>query len=299
MGIRLTLSLMATTCACSARLGDPNAHDGQPDAPVTHHDAATNPDAPTVLGAWGTPTSIPGANSTANNEDDLTLNSTGTELIYAVQPAAGGAKDLYVMTRATRNDPWGAPAQISGGLDTTAGNEESPRLSANDLDLYFGRDGDIYKTSRTAVGATWGAATVVAGSGNTASYEKWLAVCGTNHFMVSRDNGLTGQDLFEGTLGSTGTAVAELNSAKSEISTFLSADCLTVYFASNRGTQTALYTSTRTSMASAWSAPTPVAAPFDTGTDNEDGWLSTDQRIFAFASVRNGAATKDLYISTR
>jgi len=297
MGIRLTLSLMATTCACSARLGNHDSADAQVDA-TAHHDAM-NSDGSTVLGAWGTPASIPGANSTANNEDDLTLNSTATELIYAVQPAAGGAKDLYVMMRPTRNDPWGAPAQISGGLNTGAGSEESPRLSANDLDLYFGRDGDIYKTSRTAVGATWGTAAKVTGSGDTASYEKWLAVCGTNHFMVSRDNGVTGQDLFEGTLGSAGTAVAELNSAKSEISTFLSADCLTVYFASNRGTQTALYMATRTSMASAWNAPTPVAAPFDAGTDNEDGWISADQRIFAFATVRNGAATKDLYISTR
>ena len=140
----------------------------------------------------------------------------------------------------------------------------------------------------------------MAGSGNTASYEKWLAVCGTNHFMVSRDSGAaTGQDLYEGTLGSVGSVVTELSSASSEISTFLSTDCLTVYFASNRGGQTALYTSTRATMASAWNAPTLVPAPFDTGTDNEDGWISTDQRIFAFASVRNGATTKDLYISTR
>jgi hypothetical protein len=251
-----------------------------------------------VLGAWGTPTSISGANSTANNEDDLTLSSGATELIYAVQPAAGGPKDLYVMTRPTRNDPWGAPAQISGGINTAAGNEESPRLSANDLDLYFGRDGDIYKTSRSAIGQPWGTVAVVAGSGNTASYEKWLAVCGTNHFMVSRDNGVS-QDLYEGTLGGAGAAVATLNSTSNEISTFLSPDCLTVYFASNRSGQSALYTSTRTSMASPWAAPTPVPAPFDTGTDNEDGWISTDQRIFAFASVRGGTATKDLYISTR
>jgi hypothetical protein len=296
MGIRLTLCLMGLVCACSARLGDPGSHDEPVDATTTHLDSSSNPDAPVMLGAWGTPTAIPGASSATNAEDDLTLSSTATELIYAVQPS-GGNKDLYVMTRPTRNDAWGAPTAIAN-LNTT-GTEESPRLSANDLDLYFGRDGDIYKTSRTAVGQPWGTPSVVSGSGNTASYEKWLAVCGTNHFMVSRDNGATGQDLFEGTLGSAGTLVAELSSANSEISTFLSPDCLTVYFASNRSGQTALYTSTRTSMALPWNAPSPVGTPFDQGTDNEDGWISTDQRIFAFASVRNGAANKDLYISTR
>jgi hypothetical protein len=291
------LVALALCGACSARLGPVTSDNSRPDGNGGGSDAQNGGiDAPTALGAWGTPTTITGAASAVNQEDDETLSSTALELIFAVATSTAN-KDLYVMTRATRADAFGAPTALSAL--NTAGTEESPRLSVDDLTLYFGRDGDIYQTSRATVTSAWGPISVVAGSGDTASYEKWLAVCGTNHFMVSRDNGLTGQDLFEGTLGTAGTIVPELNSAKSEISTFLSPDCLTVYFASNRVTQTALYMSTRPTMASMWSTPTPVPAPFDSGTDNEDPWISTDQRIFVWSSVRNGAATKDLYISTR
>jgi hypothetical protein len=289
------LVALALCGACSARLGPISSNNTGVDG--NGGTDGKTPDGPAVLGAWGPAMPITGAASTVNNEDDATLSSTALEIIYAVATPTAN-KDLYVMTRASRSDAFGAPTALPATINTT-GTEESPRLSADDLTLYFGRDGDIYKTTRATVSSTWGTPAVVTGSGNTASYEKWLAVCGTNEFMVSRDNGATGQDLFEGTLGAAGTAVAELDSAKSEISTFLSPDCLTVYFASNRGTQTAIYMSTRATMASAWGAPTAVATPFDAGTDNEDAWISTDQRIFVWASVRNGATTKDLYISTR
>src|SRR5205823_2546387 len=110
----------------------------------------------------------------------------------------------YVMTRATRNDAFGAPVALPATINTAA-VEESPRLSQNDLTLYFGRGGDIYASTRATIGSPWGTPAIVTGSGNTANYEKWLAVCGTNHFMVSRANGAAGQDLYEGTLGTVGT----------------------------------------------------------------------------------------------
>ena len=294
MGRRLlTLALCGVCGACNAHLGPASSNnvtaDGMPSG-----DGQGNPDA-LVLGAWGTPMPVPGASSTANSEDDVTLNAAATELIFAV--AAGGNKDLYVMTRPTATDPFGAPTAL--GTFNTSGTEESPRLSPDDLTLYFGRDGDIMKSTRASVGGTWSSPTVVAGSGNTGNYEKWLAVCANNDFMVSRDNGASGQDLFEGTLGSAGSLVAELSSTSNEISTFLSPDCLTVYFASNRSGQTMIYTSTRTAVGSPFPAPTLVGTPFDTGTDNEDAWISTDQRIFVFASVRDAGTNKDIYISTR
>ena len=123
--------------------------------------------------------------------------------------------------------------------------------------------------------------------------------------MVSRavpvGNGTTQQDLFDGTLGEAGAPVQSLNSAGSEISTFLSPDCLTVYFASNRvNNQTQIYMSQRNTIADPWPAPMPVG-DFGTATDNEDPYLSPDKRTFVFASVRDGAAAndKDLYFSTR
>ena len=294
MGYHATVGRLlwiAVCCGCSAHLGAV-VDNVQSDAPVDGH-----PDGTVALGAWGTPTPIPGADDPIANEDDCTLNSTATELIFGIQPS-GGDKDLYVMTRPTKNDAFGTPVALTEF--NTAGTEESPRLSPNDLTLYFGRDGDIYTSTRPTVGGTWSAPTLVASVSVTGVYQKWLAVCDGDNVMVSRDNGTNGQDLYEGTLAAgANTLDTVLNSTASEISTFLSTDCLTVYFASNRSGDTQIYTATRASIGGAWSTPTMVGSPFSDGSDDEDPWISIDQRTFVFAAIRAPATTKDLYISTR
>ena len=289
---RYLLGIVALCSACSAHLGEVIDNNMHTDAP------AVMPDGPEMLGPWSTPTAIPGADDPVNNEDDCTANSTATEIIYGVQPPAGN-KDLYVITRPTTSDPWSTPTALT--VLNTTGNEESPRLSPNDLTLYFGRDGDIYTSTRMVVGGTWSTPTMVASVSVAGQYEKWLAVCNGGNVMVSRDIGTgNGQDLYEGTLTG-GATIADdiLNSTSAESSTFLSTDCLTVYFASGRGGPTQIYMATRTSIPGTWSAPVEVGSPFSDGTDDEDPWVSVDQRTFVFAGIRGTATTKDLYISTR
>jgi hypothetical protein len=296
MGRRVVLALMLA--GCNAKLSDAPGDGSTVD---THFnvqiDAAS--DGPIMLGMWGTPTPVQGASEAAINEDDVSLASTLTELYFASpSPLANSAKDLFLMTRQTPQDQWG-PKQALTQFNTTT-TEESPRLSPDDLTLYFGRNGEIYSATRSAIGMPWSAATPLAGV-NTASYEKWLAVCNNGYFMISRANGANGQDLYQGQLGvSAGTLVSELSSTSSEISTFLSNDCLDVYFASNRAASgnTELYTAHRVSVLATWPAPT-VVTNFGMATDNEDPWMSPNQRTFVFATVRGASTTKDLYISTR
>ena len=58
---------------------------------------------------------------------------------------------------------------------------------------------------------------------------------------------------------------------------------------------TALYTSTRASLADPWQAPTVVT---DFGLkDEQDPWMAPDGRTFIFAS--DAAGTNDIYVSTR
>ena len=268
----------------------------------THIDASSGVDSEPPLGNWTTPTKVPGASTAGTAEDDCTLNSTGTELYFAVPDPgiAGTPKQLWVMTRPTKNEAWGTPAKVPG-INNTQTNE-SPRLSPDDNTLYWGRNGSIFMATRSGTGWTTPAPYA---SVNGNGYVKWMAVCG-NYFMVSRaqPNGAGGtqQDLFDGTLGEAGAPVQTLNSAANEISTYLSPDCLTVYFASNRvaANQTDIYTAQRNTTADPWPQPT-IVTDFGTATDNEDPYLSPDKRLFVFASVRNGAAAgdKDLYFSTR
>lgn len=287
------LALVAVLAACSAKL-----HQGggdTPDATVADGQNRANQDAravdaPASLGPWGTPQTIPGANDPALAEDDGTPNQALTELYFGVVNA-NTAKDLYWMQRASATAPWG-PKTL---LYQSANNDESPRLSLDELTLYFGRNGDIYQMQRSAVGQPWGTATIVPAVnvvGNTV-YEKWMAVCAGGYYMLSRDS-----DLWEGTLGSAPTKVTSLSTAASEISTWLSADCKTVMFARTpTGGQTDIYISTRANATDPWPAAT-LLPDFNTTTSNEeDPWMSNDMRAFVFAS--NAGGTKDLYLSTR
>ena len=98
-----------------------------------------------------------------------------------------------------------------------------------------------------------------------------------------------------------GTKSTVLNSASTETSTFISKDCLTVMFASNRSGQSQIYTATRPTIGGTWSAPVLLDAPFDpsTGTDNEDPGYTPDGHFFVFAGIHAPLMTKDVYLSTR
>ena len=226
-------------------------------------------------------------------EDDATLSSSRLELYFKRD---NGDADLYVMTRATPTSAWGAPVALT--VLNSSVDEESPRLSQDDLTLYFGRNGDIYRSTRANAASPWGAATAVTAL-NTGAYEKWAAVCSNGYVMLSRSVTNRGQDLFEGDL-TTGanTAVSVLNSTSTEQGTFLSSDCLRVYFQSNRDNgQFNIYLASRVTMNSAWSNAS-VLADFNSNTfSEEDPWIAVDQRTFVFAS--NSAGNKDVYISTR
>jgi hypothetical protein len=248
--------------------------------------------------AWSTPTPVPGASDPSQDTDNETLDTAMTEMYFTIvdNTINNGTKQMWTMSRASVADAWGAPKRLD--VVNTPMQTESPRLSPDDLTLYFGRNGNIYTSTRTAVGQPWGTPSALA-SVNTGAYVKWMAVCDGDYFVLSRDNGsVQGQDLFEGKLGEAGSAAMELNSRQDEISSFLSKDCLTLYFASNRAGSIQMYTATRTSPTSTWSTPSLVT-DFGMAPTNKDGWLSDDEHTFYFASIRDGDMLRAVYMSTR
>ena len=292
--------LLALLCGCHARLSDAPSDGIVVDAPS---DDATDaaPDA-LILGKWGMPQPITAA-ATAAAEDDCTMSSTTLELFFAIADVNGN-KDLYVSTRNTTADPFGTATKLGFDITGTT-SDETPRLSADDLTLYFasnrtGTKGglDIWSVKRGAVGGAWGPP-VNLSEVNTTGSEKWFQTCGAaGRYMIVVANGANGNDLAEGVLGS-GTApavAATLNSTASETGTFLTQDCLTIFFASARGATTMMYTSHRNAVADAWPPPT-VVTDFGTNGNEQDPWMSPDQRTFVFAS--DAAGNNDIYISTR
>jgi Tol biopolymer transport system component len=247
---------------------------------------------------------VPGAATATLNIDDETLNSTQTEMYFGQVDATLGVKQLWWMSRASITDNWGTPALMDSTFNvvtTTPTQEESPRLSPDDKTLYFGRGGNIYYAQRSSPGAAWGTPVPLA-SVNTGPYVKWFAICDNDYFMISRLNGTTqGQDLYEGQLGTgPGVVATELNSTSNEISTFLSKDCNTTYFASNRSGTPQIYVATRANPTATWTAP-QLVTDFGMSADNEDPWLSQDGLTFYFATERFGGTNtnKGVYCSTR
>jgi hypothetical protein len=289
---------------CGVRLeGEQPAPDGSqvtPDAPDIPDPDGPPPDGPAPLGPWGAPKLVPGAGSTAG-EDDGSLSSTALEMVFSIQdPAANNTKDLWYMSRPSTAAVWSAPVRLP--FNVTGASDETPRFSADNLTLYFasaragGLGGlDIYRVTRTAVGpgGTWGSPVAVAGV-STSGTNKWFMPCSLNNTYLT----ILGSNIGEGTIGSAPAVNLDLSSTDgTETGTFLSPDCKTVYFASTRSGTNRIYVSTRPSLDGSWSTPTLVEDFLMLGGAQEDPWVSPDQRTFALVS--NVSGTKDVYLSTR
>ena len=271
------------------------------DAPPLVIDAPpTTPeiDAPPPLGAWSLPQKIDIASSGAV-EDDVTLSANTLELFFAINGSKG--KDLFYASRTSTTSPWTLAAPLP--FNSASQSDETPRLSADDRTLYFasGRGGngtlDIYKTTRSAPGSTdWSQPVPLDNTVNTtASNEKWFMLCTADHYLM-----VQGSNLVEGFIGGAGAVpAAPLNVSGSQTGTFVTPDCLTIYFASSRGGVTRMYHAQRARVTDPWGGPIEVTDFASLGGNQEDPWISPDQRTFAFASDAVTSGNKDLYISTR
>ncbi|MEO8698861.1 MAG: hypothetical protein ABI867_02425 [Kofleriaceae bacterium] len=281
---------LALLCACGATVASEQGDAG------LDQDGPVEPDGPEPLGAFGAPQTIPIAADAVANEDDGTLSYSGLELVYAKANATD--KDLFYAKRPTLADPFEAGTLLA--FSVVGSSEETPRFSADDLTLFYaktnGTNLDIFKVTRGSPGsAVFSPPQLVAGVNSTAT-EKWFMPCGATRYLVN-----VGGDIAEGTLGGGPPVVdTNLSSAESETGNFLTQDCLRVYFASTRppGTNVnRLYTSSRASVDDPWSTPVVLTDFAMLGGNQEDPFLSTDERTFVFTS--NAGGTKDVYISVR
>jgi hypothetical protein len=304
---RPTTLWLLLLASCGAHISsNPEDEHGGLDAGI-EPDAAPGPHGPpdaAPLGPWSTPAAVTVA-ATPKIEDDVTLTSNALEMVYAIADPTSGKKDLYYTSRTAIGEPWAPAAPLQ--LDTAA-SEETPRFSPDDKTLYFASDRttagnlDIYAVSHeTAATTTWGVPQLVKPFDTTVT-EKWLSLCNDGHYVVIQSTDTNGTDLFEGVLGGGApTPIDVLNTKETETGAFLTADCLTLYFASTRLTPDPekIFVTHRATVQSPWQTPAPVddfKIPGGNGAQ-EDPWLSLDGHTFAFAS--DAAGTKDIYLSTR
>jgi len=78
------------------------------------------------------------------------VSRDGLEIVFnsnRPDAAAQGGQDVYTATRASTAEPWSPPVNIGLSINT-AGNETRASLSGDGHRLHFGRDGDVYVSTR-------------------------------------------------------------------------------------------------------------------------------------------------------
>jgi WD40-like Beta Propeller Repeat len=77
------------------------------------------------------------------------VRKDGLEIVLnSNRPGGFGGQDVYSAWRASTSEPWSTPVNL-GGLVNTAGNETRSSLSWDGTRLHFGRDGEIYVSTRS------------------------------------------------------------------------------------------------------------------------------------------------------
>jgi hypothetical protein len=232
--------------------------------------------------------------------------------LYLTSDRAGvmGPSDIWMATRASVNDPFGAPANLMAV--NSVNGDAVPDVSSDGLTLYFGSDRtgsvgsqDIWMATRASTNDPFGAPANVAEL-NTADWDSAPSISAdglTIFIMSDRAGGAGGQDIWMATRPSTSdpfgapTNVAEINSADIEASPNISADSLTLYFNSDRaggeGSQD-IWMATRADVNTAFDVPVNVAA-INTTLDDQGPDISDDGQTMYFNRTLGVA---DIMVST-
>lgn len=87
--------------------------------------------------SFGTPVNLGPIVNSADDDGSPTISADGLELYFHSTRAGGaGDADIWVATRATKDDEWGKPVNLGPVVNSPA-SEVAPSISADGLSLYF------------------------------------------------------------------------------------------------------------------------------------------------------------------
>jgi hypothetical protein len=133
---------------------------------------------PAVGSPWGKPVNLgPTVNSSAW---DLSarVSTDGLTLLFHSQRGGGvGGEDIWMATRATKDDPWGPPVNLGTPVNSS-GNDGEAVLTADGLTLFFNSDRpggsgnyDLWVSTRRTTRDPWGPPRNLGRSVNTPAIE--------------------------------------------------------------------------------------------------------------------------------
>jgi Tol biopolymer transport system component len=229
------------------------------------------------------------------------------------RPGGLGGIDIWVSTRSSLDEPWGAPVNVGAPVNSTA-NDFCPTISRDGHLFYFvsNRGGgcggdDIYTTRLRADG--WDPVANVGCDVNSAGNEASpfpLPERGDGPVLYFSSTRAGSNDLYRseshGGVFGAAAAITELNSAAQDGQPNLRRDGLEIFFFSNRPGSAGndIYAATRASTSDAWSTPVNLGPNVNSAASETRPSLSWDGTTLYFGSNRaGGEGDSDHYVTTR
>jgi hypothetical protein len=246
------------------------------------------------------------------SSDELTLYYTRAP----ANPPNGGSvgldyADLYVMTRATKNDPFSGETLLDPPTQVGVKGDLDPFVSADGLTLYFDsyRNGPraVFVSTRGTMADPWGSPGVVSLGTGYEELEPYANGDGTALWFAApkpRPGDPGNMNMFRATLaGGAVTAVAfsDLDTVAGERSPVVSEDERVVYFSHNapNSGDWNIYVATRSDPSKPFGPPQLVTELASVSYDAPT-WVSRDLCTIYFTSERaSGLGGRDMYVAHR
>jgi len=284
---------------------------------------ATNYSAPytaETFGDWSSPINVgPPVNTEYNDTYAILSRDELTMYFTSDRPGGLGGDDLWFTTRASLDDPWADPQNMSA-LNTSAADSLAV-LSSDEHVMFFHSTrpggcgaGDIWMTRRhNRRLQEWNPPTNLGCVVNTTATEIAPAFFenpetgAVTLFYGSNRPGSQDFDVYASAVGEDGsfgqgTLVPKFSSPKRDTRIFIRKDGLEAFITSNRDDGQGLidiWTSTRETLDSEWSTPVDLAFPVNTAADDGSPWLSHDGTTLYFFSTRSGYGLRDIWYTKR
>jgi Tol biopolymer transport system component len=247
---------------------------------------------------FGTPTNLGPTVNSSGYDFSPSIPADGLELYFeSDRPGGEGTYDIWVSTRAFKEDDWGAPTNLGAPINTPDWQNE-PCISPDGLELYF-NDWGLWVVRRATVSDPWGEPengsliniNAIGGESPSLSSDGLLLFLFTrNDWDLYVSTRPTRDDLWSEPVN-LGPTVNGVNSTWRNRGPTISADGLVLVFTSNRDGGSGgmdLWMTRRSTIEGPWSEPVNLGPTINSNKWDGEPEISADGRSFLFTSDRAG-----------
>ena len=259
---------------------------------------------------FGTPTNLGPTVNTSVHDLCPRISTDGLSLFFpSERPGGVGGRDIYVTTRATKEDPWGAPVNLGPTVNSPA-DDYSLSISADGLALYFvstrtgGSGGyDAWVTTRPTKDDSWNTPANLGPTVNSSADEYSVGISAdgrTLYFTSNRGGGSGGYDVWVTARPTTsdpwGTPVnlgPTVNSSGNEWTLGISGDGRTLFVAADRPGgfgSLDIWATRRATTNDDWDVPLNLGPTVNSSSVEGFPGISADGRMLFFSSNRSGGS---------